>query len=239
MVVVIRRLVQAGLAQPPVVYRVKQWRVHECTRGSGNKKNAVMPRSLCALSFMEAVGGVAERIRLSKNPFISAVVEELVLGVAGNETHAIRKAPQLPVGVLNGFEKLVIDDESLTYARMYAWVRLVKIWGPLRFGDHRGLIPKLMQVTGAGLRGTLVGTKTSGAGPKCEELYVHIGLGAYIVESSCLEVGWRLWLDVSPSRDDFLMLPSVDLNDWVLDEARYTDCRSLIDVPGAEASWTE
>ena len=64
-----------------------------------------------------------------------------------------------------------------------------------------------------------------------------------------------MWSRVSPDRDDFLVLPSFDLEGWILREARYTDAAAmsrailvrllddhgapLLSVPGAEVFWTE
>ena len=80
---------------------------------------------------MEASGGVMEVSRLSKNPFITSALEELVLRSADGKTHATRKAPQLPVGFLIAFEQLVVSDVAPEYVRMYAWFRLIEMWGRL------------------------------------------------------------------------------------------------------------
>ena len=192
----------------------------------GGSLKSVLQRAVFALAFMEASGGIMEASRLSKNPLITSALEEPVLRSAGDVTHATSKAPQLPVGFWIAFEQLVMSDVALGYVRMYAWFRLVKVWGSLRFDDHRGALPKLLEFSAAGLMGTLVRTKTSGAGRKREELYVHVSAGAFILVASWLEVGWRMWSRVSPDRDYFLVLPSFDLEGWILREARYTAGRS-------------
>ena len=66
------------------------------------------------------------------------------------------------------FEAVVVDSTSPKFVRMFAWLRLVRVWTALRFDDHRGIIPRRMVLTSTGLRGTLVRTKTSGAGKRRE-----------------------------------------------------------------------
>ena len=128
---------------------------------TGGGGRAVLERALRALAFMEAVGGVAEGHRLSKNGLLTSAVDELSLH-ASAETRAKRKAPQVPIASLVGFEIWLKTD--LVYVRMYAWFRLLRVWASLHFDDHRGLVPKLLHMAAGALRGTLVRTKTSGLG---------------------------------------------------------------------------
>ncbi len=56
---------------------------------------------------------------------------------------------------------------------MHAWWKLLKVFGTLRFDDHRGLLPESLALGGAALSGKLTRTKTSGRAPAKPEWCSH------------------------------------------------------------------
>ena len=82
----------------------------------------------------------------------------------------------------------------------------------MRFDDHRGLQPKASRLAGGSLRGTLARTKTSGAGKKVEELYLHIDANAWLGQRDWLLVGYALWQYIGSARDSFRVLPFSDMS---------------------------
>ena len=79
----------------------------------------------------------------------------------------------------------------------------MRIWGTLRFDDHRGLIPSTLRLVGGSLRGTLARTKTTGAGKKREELYLHVDNECFLLHGDWLPVGLALWQSIGVARDYF------------------------------------
>jgi hypothetical protein len=153
---------------------------------------------------------------------VAACAAEATLSVSTvtEETH---KAPQVPVTMVMALEEMVTDVTQPTYWRMLAWWRLLKVWGVLRFDDHRGLVPKRMRMSAAGLAATLVRTKTSGAGKKVEELPMFVSSEAFLRQQTWLAVGFDLWGKVSLDRDFFLCLPTSDWMGARLLQAKYAD----------------
>ena len=103
---------------------------------------------LGALSFMEKAGWVAVSEALHQNQGLGALIRELRVDTKGRPTRPRRQAPRLPLSAVLALEQLVIDEEAKVYIRMYAWFKLLKIWGALRFDDHRGLDPSRLVLTG-------------------------------------------------------------------------------------------
>ena len=79
----------------------------------------------------------------------------------------------------------------------------------------------------SGLRGTLVRTKTTGAGKKKEQLEVVVDAAAFISDPTWLRVGWELWAAVFPDRDFPLGLPVMGLQAMRCVEATYADSAAM------------
>ena len=74
-----------------------------------------------------------------------------------------------------------------------------------------------------GLRGTLVRTKTTGAGKRREELLLFVSLDAYLLHREWLKTGFALWESCTSERDYLLGLPTPDLQGMREIEAKYAD----------------
>ena len=153
---------------------------------------------------------------------------EVVAGTAGGREPQPRKtAPQFFSAFVGSLERLVVDSQELVYPRLYAWWKLTKLHGSLRFDDHRGLLPERLVWSSQGLSGTLVRTKTSGSGKARETLPLWVSSRAWVAEREWLATGYKLWIEHGTARDYFLMLPTPDLNGVVPAEARYADAVAM------------
>ena len=76
---------------------------------------------------------------------------------------------------------------------------------------------------GSGLRGTLVRTKTTGAGKHKEELEVVVDKSAFVLVPGWLSAGWVLWDGVFPERDFFFGFPTPSRDGMLCMEASYAD----------------
>ena len=180
-----------------------------------------------ALAFLERGGGVPLERQLSKSPAIRAAVEETTQRLFGELSVERRQAPCWPLVALVAWERRVIDSGGKAFDRMYAWWLCVKVWGCLRFDDHRGLAPKSMRLTPKGLDALLTRTKTSGPGKKVEVLPLHVAQGAFIVEPTWLATGFALWSACSSDRGYFLCLPTEDRAGIRFVEAEYSDATHM------------
>ena len=87
----------------------------------------------------------------------------------------------------------MVNGDDKLYPRMFAWWKLIKIYGTLRFDDHRGLSPSSLALSDAALTGTLTRTKTSGAGKTRQSMPLFVAAGASISGNGWLRVGHQLW----------------------------------------------
>ena len=180
-----------------------------------------------ALAFLERGGGAPEGMQLSKNPATRAAIEETTQRLFGESPVERRQAPRWPLVAICAWERKVVDGNEKEYDRMYAWWLCIKVWGCLRFDDHRGLAPGSMKLTHRGLEALLTRTKTTGPGKKVELLPLHVTHGAIVVEPTWLTVGFALWAEHVSERSYFLCLPTVDRAGVRFVEAEYSDATSM------------
>ena len=212
---------------------------------------------LQALAFLEEAGEVDPEARLCLDPSLSNAAKEAALHAANRATKPPKgAAPALPLKLVEALEQTVVNDQAPAFARGYAWFRLLKHWGALRWDDTQGLPPHTLERTARGVAGTLSRTKTSGPGKHMGVLPVFVSEAAWV---SCpwLDTGYALWTGEGPlasKRDYLLPLPTTDLQGITPRRALYSDCscfsqalwRSLSDKDGlallpedAGKHWTE
>ena len=226
---------------------------------AGDNPRSAISSFMGALTFFERGGGVRGPQAFAEDPLLKAASEEAMVAMTAGRERPRRQAPRIPFAIIRVWEAVVVDVTLQNYVRMYAWWLLLKVWGSLRFDDHRGLIPKGLFLGADGLRGALVRTKTSGAGKSKEVLPLFISRDAFVNEpGEWLESGFRLWSGTNQDRDYFLALPTEDLSGVRRIEATYTDAvamsrvllgralvagkslpRDLLCLPEALDFWTE
>ena len=152
----------------------------------------IVPGSCCkSLIFMEAAGELPEVERVSKQPAVRNALEELAVRLGNNDLRAVRQAPQLLVSQVEAMERMVLCSFAKRYVRCFAWFKLLKLWGCLRYGDTEGMPASALKLEERGLVGRLDRTKTSGAGKKVAVLFFYVSCDAWLLEPSWLETGWQ------------------------------------------------
>ena len=71
--------------------------------------------------------------------------------------------------------------------RVWAWAKLLKVWGSLRWSELQAIIPAELALVEGRLVTTLRRTKTSGPNRRVRELPVAISEHAFFVKSSWLK----------------------------------------------------
>ena len=132
-----------------------------------------------SLVFVEAAGEVAACDAIDKHPAVLNLLEELNTTL-GASVRTKRRALQLPVNMVQFWEKTVCDESVEVYVRGFAWFKLVKLWAGMRWSDTVGLPPSSLRLDSRGLTGSLDRTKTTGAGKKVERLHVYVAFGAFL-----------------------------------------------------------
>ena len=150
---------------------------------------------------------------------------EVELADVGQET---KKAPRLPVLVLIALELKVLDGEAPLVIRVVAWIRLIKVYGGLRWDDLQRLAPRDLEMRVSGLVGRLTRTKVSGAGRRVKELPLFIPREAYLTNKDWLEAGIGLFRGIGdPDRDYFLPRPTPSMEDFTGKVATTIDAAAM------------
>ena len=136
---------------------------------------------LNALTFMERGGGVAPADSLHRNELLITAVAD-VRGAETEDPRGRGQAPRLPLSAAIALERLILTQDAPKFVRMMAWFKLIKLWGALRFDDHRGLVPRSVSLRENGLHATLERTKTSGPGKTRQHLPLFVAKGATLLD---------------------------------------------------------
>jgi hypothetical protein len=107
-----------------------------------------------ALVFLERRGGVRPESALHLDPSIRVAVAEARVAPTLKGQMDRKVAPPYLVAMVEAMERLVADESEQRYPRMLAWWKLLKIYGTLRFDDHRGLTPSSFSLTSAAVSGS-------------------------------------------------------------------------------------
>ena len=176
-----------------------------------------IPASLLkTLIFMENAAEVPKSDQINNAPTIRNTLEEVALQLESVDMKPKKQALLIPVAVVISWERTVLDEDLPRFARAYAWFRLMKLWGCMRFDDTTGLAFDSLIMQPFGLEGELRKTKTSGPGKRVNILKLFISHDAYIREDEWLPIGWKLWKEMSvekdmTKRDFFLPAPNRSL----------------------------
>ena len=115
---------------------------------------------LKTLMFMESAGEVSLDSKISRCPVIRNTMEELALALGNQDLRGRRQANQLLGSQVKAFEGLVMNEQAPRYVRAFAWFKLVKLWGCLRYSDTEGMPARAVVVDERGLSARLERTKT-------------------------------------------------------------------------------
>ena len=117
---------------------------------------------------------------------------------------------------------MVMPEES-PYIRLYAWFKLVKLWGMLRWSDTLGIpAARVRYFEGEGLVGEVVRSKTSGVGRRVEVQTF------YVSEKTGFEIFERFGKEARMERRDFMMArPNGGLDGFRASTVTYSDAMSM------------
>ena len=151
-------------------------------------------------------------------------VRDHVVEVLSRKAPPMRRAPRYPAVLFEAFENVVLDERRCVGFRIIACVKLIKLWGTLRYDDIQKIVPKELKYTWGRLSTVLRITKTSGPGKRIQELPVVITERAYVRSSDWIKVGFDLLRRAAPFDRDYL-LPKMtgDMNFFVQRMATYND----------------
>ena len=185
-----------------------------------------------SLIFVEAAGELPEQECISGHPALRNTLEELAVVLGSKDLREVKQAPQLLVAQVIAMECMVLCTAEKRYVRCFAWYKLVKLWGCLRYADTEGMPATALRLEQRGLVGRLDRTKTSGAGKKVAVLHVYISKDAWLTKANWLETGWHLWQEMCDEagatvRDFFLVRPAEGLVSCTARMAHYSDAAAM------------
>ena len=156
---------------------------------------------LKAISWMEKVAEFPEEQRATHGRLAWAAKDKIT-EVLSEGARLIKRAPRYPVYLLARLEHLVMDPGQAIGWRVWAWAKLIKVWGSLRWSDLQAVIPAELSLVEGRLVTTLRRTKTSG--PNRRELPVAISEYAFFVRSGWLREGFSLLKQHANYKRDYL-----------------------------------
>ena len=102
-------------------------------------------------------------------------------------------------------EELVVDDMFAVGWRIWAWIKLVKVWASLRWSDVQAIIPQELCLIEGRLTTILRRTKTSGPNRQVKELPLCASERAYFAKPKWIKTGFDLLQYHVRYKRDYLM----------------------------------
>eukprot|EP00435_Cladocopium_sp_Y103_P009181 s2142_g2.t1 len=198
------------------------------------------------LIFMEHAAEVPLNQQLNRQPAVKNSMEEVALMLERAEIKERKQAKLIPMVVVAAMEIAVMSPEMARFVRSYAWYRLIKIWGAMRFHDTMGVDFSSIKLDEHGLSCTLKRTKTTGPGKKVSLVKVFVGFDAWLCEKDWLSEGWKQMKslaadNMSRQRDYLLQLPRKGLQNAQNRMASYSAASAMsqalfnvLKVPGSD-----
>ena len=159
---------------------------------------------LKAISWMEKVAEYPEEQRATHGRLAWAAKDKIT-EILSEGARLIKRAPRYPVHLLAQLEELVLDPGHAIGWRVWAWAKLLKVWGSPRWSDLQAKIPAELALVEGRLVTTLRRTKTSGPNRRVRELPVAISEHAFFVKGAWLKEGFDLLKQHASCKRDYLM----------------------------------
>ena len=175
---------------------------------------------------MERTADLDMRQRIGEAHIVSSV-RDYIVDMLSKDAPPTRRAPRYPVVFIESLEAMVEDDKLLLGLRAAGWIKLVKIWGALRWDDIQKVNPKELKCFAGRMTTTLRYTKTTGPAKRVQELPVCIYEDAFITTPFWLKTGFDLFKrDANFDRDYMLPKLNVELTGFRRVMANYNDVTS-------------
>ena len=161
-----------------------------------------------AVVWMERTADLDGRQRIGEAHVVSSV-RDYIVDMLSKDAPPTRRAPRYPVVFIESLEAMVENDKLLLGLRAIAWVKLVKVWGALRWDDIQKVNPKELKYYAGRMTTTLRYTKTTGPTKRVQELPVCISEHAYVTTPFWLKTGFDLFKREADFDRDY-MLPKLN-----------------------------
>ena len=112
----------------------------------------------------------------------------------GRLAWAIKAGPYRGVAIYRSpaNEERVMDDMYAVGWRIWAWIKLVKVWASLRWSDIQAILPQELSLIEGRLTTVLRRTKTSGPNRQVKELVVCVSKRADFAKPAWIKTGFDL-----------------------------------------------
>ena len=192
-----------------------------------------VPNSIYStVKFLELSAEIPVQRRMSSDQRLENFINEV------NRSHWWVARPRIsanrwPLAIVICWEFVVMDTEAHRYVRLYAWFKLVKLWGMLRWSDTTGVPAESLKFErSTGLSGEVVRSKTSGLGRRVEIQHFYIGSEAWLLAEDWLRTGYKLFVAMgekarNQKRDFMMPRSSVDLEDFRGAMVNYGDAMAM------------
>ena len=118
-----------------------------------------------AICWMEEVAEFPTELRATQGRLAWAIKDRIVESLSSGAP-LTKRAPRFPVAMLARLEELVVDEMySVAYWRIWAWIKLVKVWASLRWSDVQAILPQELHLIEGRLSTILRRTKDLGTQP--------------------------------------------------------------------------
>eukprot|EP00435_Cladocopium_sp_Y103_P048249 s2858_g14.t1 len=157
-----------------------------------------------AVTWLERVACIDQRQRIGESQVVASV-RDYVVEMLSKDTPPTKRAPRYPVVIMEAFEHTVEDETSRLGYRVVAWVKLVKLWGCLRWDDIQKINPRELKYYSGRMTTILRTTKTTGATKRVQELPLCVAEHAYISSPFWLKTGFDLLRQHAKFDRDYLL----------------------------------
>ncbi|CAE8603335.1 unnamed protein product [Polarella glacialis] len=120
----------------------------------------------------------------------------------------IRRATRFYTLIMVLMENYVVNVDVQPYLRGISWLKLVKMWGCLRYDFQLHMAPHEIRFSEGRLTVILMRTKTSGASRRVRELPVRFSQRAHLFIPGWLKTGFDLWKEIADFKRDYFLLRS-------------------------------
>ena len=182
--------------------------------------------------FMEFAGEVGKEDQMQNDLALKNALEEINLRLETVELRDRKQAMHVPTRMVEAWEEATMDEALPRFVRGYAWFKLVKLWGAMRYSDTTGVRMQTAEMDKVCWSADLTRTKTTGPGKKVRIVKVFISKHAYLRKHDWLATGWRLWKDMAweanlENRDFMLTTPREDLDGMERKMASYAAASAM------------
>ena len=192
-----------------------------------------------AVAFLELAAEVPMDRRVSASLALQHFLLEAERSQAWTPRRVI-KAARFTVGMVRELETAVSDITLQPYKRIFAWTKLIKLWGALRCHDMEGVPPSTLRYDPAvGLEGDIMRSKTTGTGRRIEIIQFHVGKECWLGNREWIHTGLQLFVNLARDskhmdKDFLLPVPNDNLTGFRRRMMKYQDAMAF-----SRALWCE